>query len=142
MLIVDCALRYAGIKLHFPNTLRGAIFVYGSSTIWLLDHKDPGLTHIKWIFKYILYDYFELTYFAYWQSGFLNVFRHFVNVDGVPYGFNYVNILTIEILLWFLVKCGEMGSLLVHCQVSLPPVLWIPFRILGTELHQTTLRPS
>ena len=38
LFIIDCALRYAGIKLHLTHFMRYAIYVYGSSAVWLLDN--------------------------------------------------------------------------------------------------------
>ncbi len=106
LFIVDCAARYYGKKLHLTHLMRFAIFVYGSSSLYLFNRTKLHYES-KWFLKYVLDDQYELTYHAYWQSGFLNCFRHSLTVKGKPYGFNFVNILPIEILLWFLMKCGE-----------------------------------
>lgn len=111
MLLGDCLSRYYGKPLHYTHVLRYAIFVYGACCPWLLGGNEnyaPG-SYRGWNDR-TFFHFFDLMYHGYWGWGYLNCFNHKLTVDGKSYGFNYINILPIEILLFMLGKACEWTS--------------------------------
>ncbi len=111
MCLGDCLARYYGKPLHYTHTLRFAIFVYGACCPWLLggnNNQTPG--GYRGFNDRIFYHFFDLIYHGYWGWGYFDCFNHRITVDGKPYGFNYINILPIEILLFMLGKAAEWTS--------------------------------
>jgi hypothetical protein len=111
MLCVDLICRYYGVKLYWMHVLRFCIFVYGACCPWLLggnnNHAPQGY---RGFMDKVGYHFFDLIYHGYWGTGYLSCFNHRLTVDGIPYGFNYINILPIEILLFMLGKAFVWSS--------------------------------
>lgn len=134
--IVDLLYRREGRPMFFTNFLRFALFIYGSSAVYLLDSFENygGLSH-KWVFKYWMRYYYEYTYDAYWGSGYLNCFNHKVTVDGKPYGFNYINILPIELLIFFLLKCIRLTSEMEYKKKNRSVHFWASVQTIFTYFY-------
>ena len=93
------------------HTLRFAIFTYGACCPWLLGGNEDyaPLGYRGWNDR-TFYHFFDLIYHGYFGWGYLNCFNHRLKVDGETYGFMYINILPIEILLFMLGKAFEWTS--------------------------------
>jgi hypothetical protein len=100
-----------GKPLYLMHTLRFAIFTYGACCPWLLGGNENyvPLAYRGWNDR-TFYHFFDLIYHGYLGSGYLNCFNNKLMVDGVSYGFQYINILPIEILLFMLGKAFEWTS--------------------------------
>jgi hypothetical protein len=111
MIGYDCYSRYHGKPCHYTHVLRYCIFVYGACCPWLLggNNNYAPKGYRGWNDR-TFYHFFDLIYHGYWGWGYLDCFNHKITVDGEPYGFNYVNILPIEILLFMLGKAAEWSS--------------------------------
>lgn len=134
--IIDLLYRYEARPLFLTNLLRFALFIYGSSAVFLLDGFDDygGLSR-KWVFKYWMRYYYEYTYNAYWGSGYLNCFNHRVTVDGKSYGFNYINILPIELLIFFLLKCARLSSKMEYKRKNRLVHFWVSAETIFTYFY-------
>jgi len=112
MIVFDIWYRYQyGKPMYYMHTLRFAIFTYGACCPWLLGGNEDyaPLGYRGWNDR-TFYHFFDLIYHGYFGWGYLNCFNHRLKVDGETYGFMYINILPIEILLFMLGKAFEWTS--------------------------------
>lgn len=111
MLLADVFSRWRGKPLFFGHALRFAFFIYGACTPWLLggnqNYAPMGYRDAN---DFTLSHYFDQIYHGYFGSGHINVFHNDLQLNGTKYGFLYINILAVEILVFFLLKTAAWAT--------------------------------
>jgi hypothetical protein len=111
MLLSDVFARYNGKPRYFAHALRFIFFIYGACCPWLLGgNENYAPNGYRDLGDKLFFHFFDQIYHGYFGSLYIDCFTHDVKVNGTTYGFSYINILFVEILVFFILKTAAWAT--------------------------------